>query len=163
MIAAPVTALKPAADGSLPKLALEQSLSKKERPQRQPPSSLAVMGALAVSIGLSFALLFFDFETTAPSGTSDSQAREKLTKFFGTEGEPLRPYQVTLRESQLAHSRGDTKAEREAYRRVLRQLRAEDRGPSSTLTGATYDDAELEEILTQLLSEIAERSFLSLN
>lgn len=160
---APITTLKPAADGSLPTLALEQSLSKKDRPARQPPSSLAVMGALGLSVVLSFALWMVDFDNSPPVAPGAFDARQKLVKFLGNEGEPLQPYQILLRESQLAHYRGDLKSEREAYRSVLRLLRSEDRGPRSTVTGATYDDAELEATLTQLLREIADRSFLGLN
>ncbi len=66
--------------------------------------------------------------------------------------EPLVAYQLLLREAQRAYTRGDKQAERDAYRSVLRLLRAE-RGRFEGLTGSPKSDEDLENHITIILQE----------
>ena len=75
-------------------------------------------------------------------------------KFFGAgniENKGLEPYQVLLREAQLAHSHGDFETERQRYRRVLDMLRAEHGADEKGLTGSHRRDKELEGEISVLL------------
>jgi hypothetical protein len=64
----------------------------------------------------------------------------------------LEPYQILLRDAQQAYSRGDHRAQRDCYGKVLDLLRAERGSEEKGLTGSRSKDKELEEALLVLLS-----------
>jgi hypothetical protein len=144
--------IAPAADGSLPKLQLadadaEPAAQAESRPL---PLWLALL-LMMLSTGLSALLLLSD-DGGGQRETTKAEARSELKRFYGQGDGPLLPYQVHLREAQLAHSRGEAPAEREHYREVLALLRAEGRGPFVGLAGTPREDEELARLLTLLLA-----------
>ncbi len=95
--------------------------------------------------------------------TKIAEARQKIQQFYEVEvDEELKPYQIELREAQLAHSRGDHAAEIKAYQSVMARFRAEDRSQYTGLTGSPSWDNELEDLVSVLLNEAQResRSFL---
>lgn len=98
-------------------------------------------------------LVFSGLAETVRESRTQNEDRELLREFYATRGTEPKPYQVNLREAQLAHSRGDRELEIELYRNVMNRFRAEDRNPYSGLTGSPTRDLELEELLAIMLSE----------
>src|SRR5688572_5210225 len=114
-------AISAAPDGKLPTLQLADSPEAAPRVESQSapvPLWLALMAVVASTL-ISVLLLTHDFDGSQATQTTKTDARRQLASFFGDDLTPLRPFQVHLREAQLAHSRGDFAAEREHYRRVL--------------------------------------------
>jgi hypothetical protein len=107
-----------------------------------------VIGSTLVSVFL----LLSDTSNTPSTRTKHAEARSQIAQFYGNDSAPLRPYQVLIREAQLAHSRGDYALERQRYRQVLALLRAEKRSKYETITGTPSDDEQLAECLSVLLS-----------
>ncbi|GAB6165562.1 hypothetical protein JCM19992_15620 [Thermostilla marina] len=141
-------------DGDLPNLHLKEDQEqeeKEEKPKQSNPLLLFFLAALSVMA--SILLLFVDVQPTGSNLSAKDQARRIIAEEYYTNlnpDEPLEPYQVYLREAEWAHSRGDTRTEREMYRRVLRLLFAESdsfRG----LTGSRERDKRLEEQIRILL------------
>ena len=85
------------------------------------------------------------------------EARQRIEReYFGAgaiDEKELKPYQMLLRESHMAHSRGDVKTERNNYRKVLGLLHAERRPGEKGLTGSGEKDKTLEWAIVALLSE----------
>jgi hypothetical protein len=109
---------------------------------------VAVVGSTLLSV----LLLVGDSPTTQSTQSKQADARTQVAQFYGNDSAPLRPYQVLLREAQLAHSRGDRNLERQRYRQVLSLLRAEKRSKYETITGTPSDDEQLAQCLSALLS-----------
>jgi hypothetical protein len=109
--------------------------------------------AVAASTAISLILILNDLDGSQSAGEQKNEARAKLEAFYASEIAPLKPYQIQLRQAQLAHSRGDRKAEREHYRKVLSQLRAEGRSKFQGLTGTPTGDAELDRLVSILLAD----------
>jgi hypothetical protein len=144
--------IAPAADGSLPKLQLADSVTESaEQPESRPIPLWLAMLLVIISTGLSTLLLLTDSSETKQQ-TSKAEARRELERFYGQGDGPLLPYQVHLREAQLAFSRREYAAERRHYRQVLGLLRAEGRGPYVGLAGTPREDEELARLLTILLA-----------
>jgi hypothetical protein len=158
LAAAPQTpAIASAADGKLPALQLadspESTASSSAETQSPPiPLWLALMTVVASTL-ISLLLMTHDFDGSQAAQTTKAEARKQLTAFYGDNLTPLSPFQVHLREAQLAHSRGDFAAERSRYRQVLALLRAEGRSKFDGLTGTPGGDAELARLLAILLAE----------
>jgi hypothetical protein len=147
-------AIAPAADGKLPTLALADTVEAAPKAQGESaptPLWLALL-AVAGSTVVSLLLLTGDFTGAGRTEMSKAQARREIVAFYGDENTGLAPYQVHLREAQLAHSRGAYAAERDHYRKVLGLLRAEGRGRFEGLTGTPTTDAELARLLAILLT-----------
>jgi hypothetical protein len=149
-----------AADGKLPELHLDQRASS-EKPDATTRSinPLAVAGLLGMSIVLSIVLVLMDVGAPTVSGAQRKAAmRQKIEdQYFGSgtldaHAKNLELYQVLLREAQQAYTRGDHRAEREDYRRVLDMLRAERGAHDEGLTGSHAKDKELEDAILILLS-----------
>jgi hypothetical protein len=147
------------ADGQLPVLHLDEPEKKQAgaRPRSVHPAVL--FAVLAASAIMTLVLAFGDFGSPPPpTAAKKDEARQEIReKYFGggkLEGseDPL-PYQICLREAQQAHSRGNRKAERDAYRKVLDMLRAAPAGRERGLTGSKARDEELEKLIVLLLSE----------
>jgi hypothetical protein len=146
-------AIAPAADGKLPTLALADAVEATPKAQGESaptPLWLALL-LVAGSTVVSLLLLTGDFTGAGRAEMSKAQARREIVSFYGDETSGLAPYQVHLREAQLAHSRGAYVAERDHYRKVLSLLRAEGRGRFEGLTGTPTSDAELARLLAILL------------
>ncbi|MCD4726272.1 MAG: hypothetical protein K8R46_01310 [Pirellulales bacterium] len=150
--------LRPAADGKLPELQLDEG-AVRQKPQEKSSSMnpLVLLGVLSVSVVLSIVLAMIDLGSpAAPRSERKEQMRYLIERdFFGSgniDNRALKSYQILLREAQRAYTRGDYKTERKNYRRVLEMLRAE-RGPDRKgLTGSRRRDKKLEEAISVLLS-----------
>ena len=160
--------LKMAADGQLPQLQLQEG-EKKDKSQVKSTTvhPLVLLTALMLSIVMSIIMALMDV-----GGSSSSSAEKKAAaleiiekQYFGNpEHGELARYQVYLREAKQARCRGDRKAERQYYRKVLDLLCAElHEGASSGskqaagfepgLTGSRGRDRELETQISILLSD----------
>jgi hypothetical protein len=119
---------------------------------------------------LSIALVMID---TGPSSSTISKERQAALRvieeeYFGkAEQGPLAPYQVQLRAAWQARCRGDHKAERRCYGKVLELLRGEPLGGASSLSkqlvgfergvsGSRGRDRRLEECIITLLNGSSE-------
>jgi hypothetical protein len=149
-------AISSSADGKLPTLQLADSpdVAAPRAESQSPPMPLwLAMMAVVASTMISLLLITHDFDGSQATQTTKAQARKELTAFYGNDLTPLRPFQVHLREAQLAHSRGDLAAERGRYRQVLALLRSEGRSKFEGLTGTPGGDAELARLLAILLAD----------
>ncbi|HZL89346.1 MAG TPA: hypothetical protein VFB96_13290 [Pirellulaceae bacterium] len=143
------------AEGKLPELSLAQAAAKKPQSSESGTSPLILGLVLVGSTLLSILLLVFDFDNSATGSETLDEARQKIKQFYASEDAPPKPYQVLLRESQLAHSRKDYRAESELYRRVRDLLRSEheNRFTGAGVTGTKSGDDELKRLLGILLSK----------
>jgi hypothetical protein len=146
-------AVQVAADGKLPELTLAEGGQRRTTDAARETNPLVLISVLCLSFGLSAILLMVDFDTLPGQTNAQAKARTSLRAYFGDARGELEPYQQALRAAQQAWARGDREAERAEYRKVLRWLRAEGRGPFSTLTGTRTRDRELENDLTLLLAD----------
>lgn len=140
-------------DGHLPELRLNDADSA-PKSAAKPASSgnpAVLYAALGCSLLASLILLVMDVDTSAASHSKAAARQAIVAEFLRQDGQPLKPYQRLLREASLAHSRGDIKAEHEAYRRVLQILNSEDRNPFTGVTGDLRDDERLRRYLGTLL------------
>ena len=141
-------------EGDLPTLQLKDV--KKVVPKKSEKSTSPVLLGVLVCSSLVISgliLVFGDFKPKVDEQAMQ-RAREQLTKFYTVRIDiPLKPYQLQLREAQLAHSRGDRQAEVRALRQVMKQFRAEDRNRFVGVTGSPTADSELEKLVSILLSE----------
>ena len=148
------TAVQMAADGKLPELNLAEGGSRRVASDSARESNpLVLISALCLSFGLSAILLMTDFGAPQAQSKGRLQARRQLEKFYQTSRGDLQPYQIHLRAAQQAYSRSDYDAERDEYRKVLRLLRAEGRGPYDSVTRSRFEDEELEKLLALLLAD----------
>ena len=149
-------------DGHLPELALVESAAPKlDKRKRAPQGNPAlVYGALGFSLLLSLAMLFIDSPVTDERSQSKLEARQSVMRalgddkqpiFVGGDKQPIKPFQQLLRDAGLAHSRGDFKAERAAYQKVLKLLNSEDKNPFTGITGKAEDDDRLKQLIAVLL------------
>jgi len=148
-------AISPQADGKLPTLQLADSpdAAGKAGSEASPVPLWAALLAVAASTAVSLILLRGDLEGVQSAESIKTQARHDLVRFYETGVGLPKPYQLQLREGQLAHSRGDRRAEREHYRKVLAQLRVEGRSKFQPLTGTLAGDGDLDRILSILLAD----------
>jgi hypothetical protein len=148
-------AISPQADGKLPSLQLADAPDAAARAgsESSPVPMWGALLAVAASTAVSMILLLGDFSGSPTAASVQKQARADLERFYATGIALPKPYQVELRSGQLAYSRGDRRAEREHYRRVLAMLRAEGRSRFQFLTGSLKDDQDLDRLLSILLAE----------
>jgi len=149
-----------AADGKLPELHLQESESKKAEKGASALNPLVLLGLLVFSVGLSIAMVLMDSGGPAPKRVEErARARQFLETegYLGTgtldRGKALEPYQNELREARSEYVRGNYRAERKRYQKVLDMLRANRSGAERGLTGSRKRDKDLEEQLLILLSE----------
>jgi hypothetical protein len=152
--------LKPAEDGKLPELYLSDGDQREKAVEKTKSlQPLVLFGVLALSVGLSIALVLVDVNPqSATKEQMQADARQTIkNNFFGSrQGKgTLERYQVLLREAQIEHDQGNYKTERAKYREVLKMIRAEhgaaDLGTEKGLTGSRKRDKELEENISLLL------------
>jgi len=151
--ASTTTTIAPSADGKLPGLLLAdaEGTAKGESGKKGVPLWLACLAVVGSTL-ISALLLVSDTSGTPSTRSKHAEARSQIAQFYGNDSAPLRPYQVLLREAQLAHSRGDHSLERQRYRQVLALLRSEKRSKYETITGTPSDDEQLGQCLSALLS-----------
>lgn len=150
--------LRLAADGNLPELHLDEGKGKhKQDKESKSMNPLLLLGVLSVSVVVSIMLAVMGPQPYVDSRANDKAEQRYFIKrdYFGSrniEDSDLKPYQILLRDAQVAHSSWDFKTERECYRQVLDMLRAE-RGPDRNgLTGSRRRDKKLEKAISILLS-----------
>lgn len=140
-------------DGKLPTLQLNDDFEAKppEESKTNPAILTAVICFSLLSSGLMLLLL-------GGEENDDLERLEKTRQSIRTfyqirPDQELKPYQLELRQAQLAHSRGDYYGEIRAYQSVMYRFRAEDLSEFSGLTGSPTSDRELEEWVSILLNE----------
>ena len=83
-----------------------------------------------------------------------NKARDEIRRFYSVRSDiQLKPYQLELREAQLANSRNDRAGEIAAYRKVMTRFRAEDKSQFVGVTGSPGADIELEKLVSILLGD----------
>ena len=160
--------LKLAADGQLPQLQLQEN-DKKDKGQGKSRSisPLVMIVAWILSVVLTVAIVLIGGDDGSSGATTP--AKEKALAaierdFFGNPAVgDLHPYQRLLREARQARFRGDFKAERLYYKKVLDLLHTETRDSSAPqashshlekgITGSRDHDRELEQLIRTVLSE----------
>jgi hypothetical protein len=145
--------LKPADDGKLPGLQLHEAAGGGRKEKSHGTNPLVLIGLLCLSVVATVVIMFSDFGPSDHSSDNEKAvARQEIGEnYFADLGnQPLKPYQVYLRNAQQAHVRGDTKTEHAMYHKVLELLRAE-RLPGESLTGTVQRDEDLEKHLITLL------------
>jgi hypothetical protein len=142
-------------DGHLPNLQLaeqDRTVARMRGAAKKQGNPAVLYGVLGFSVLSSLLLLVLESDGTTVSASTVSDARATVFRdFLGEPGKELRPWQRVLREAGLAHSRGDPKAERAAYQRVLKMLNSEDLNQFTGLTGHIEDDERLRKLLATLL------------
>ena len=147
-----------AADGKLPELHIEDDDKEKKAAEAKPMSPMALLGGLGVA-AIFWGVLIYSVMQPAESPHSQEKddARQRIERaYFGAgaiDEKELKPYQMLLREAQMAHSRGDVKTERTNYRKVLGLLHVERRPGERGVTGSGEKDNTLEWAIVTLLSE----------
>lgn len=158
--------LKLAADGQLPHLQL-QEIEKKDRIQGKSKSvsPLLLVAAWVFSVVVTVVILLFNSGDTSDVTTNDKlDALAAIEKeyFTAPAGTELQPYQIYLREAHQARCRGDHKAERQYYRKVLDLLRRESRSGTARpgleklekgITGSRDHDRKLEKLILTVQAE----------
>ena len=149
--AAPITTLAESVE-ELPVLKLteeKQPLLKRTELSSNPVFLGVLICCSVLSSGL---ILFLAGGQTKTDRTKLNRVRKEISRFYETRIDvDLKPYQLELREAQMAYSRGDIKAEKDAYRKVMRRFRAEDRSQYAGVTGSPTSDAELEKLVSIML------------
>jgi len=138
--------------GELPTLQLKDGRQAKLNVSdvRKTPVFLAILISSSI---LSSALIFlFASQQSVTSQAELDQARAEIAMYYHTRIDvDLKPYQLELREAQLAHSRGDRKSEIDAYRKVMKRFHREDRNQFVGVTGSPTADQELERLVSTML------------
>lgn len=153
-------------DGTLPELTL-RDFGETTRTDRAPreKNPLLLYGVLGFSFVASLGMLLLDPTATPVRGSERDAARQALSAYFGSEGDPgkqaeLEPFQKSLRQAIVEHSQGDYTEERRLYRQVLQMLNAADIRDPANLNGLTgrltgrgrASDAELRGHLETLIA-----------
>jgi hypothetical protein len=155
--------IKPAADGKLPELKLDDGEpdANAAKQNRTAVNPLVLLAALSLSLTFSVMLVFVDFGGRGDNYEKKAAARYEIEKDYFSDirasaldkTKRLEPHQLLLSEAQQAHARNDEKAERAIYGKVLSMLRSERGTFQKGLTGSSQRDKRLEELITTLLRE----------
>lgn len=139
-------------DGKLPTLQLVED--GKPKPSDGEKSNPVLVGLLVCfSLLVSGAMLLVAGMDSSDSEKQIVESRARIRDFCEVRIEQeIAPYQLELRESQLAHSRGDVRAEIRNYEKVMARFHAEDRNRFKGITGSPTSDIELEEHVSRLLN-----------
>ncbi len=140
-------------EGELPTLQLKENEKQKVDTEKIKSNPVFLGVLICVSIVTSALLVVVSQMQTSASERRLDEARQEIKRFYKQmrEDVPLRPYQLELREAQLAHSRNDRRAEVAAYRKTMARFRSEDKDPAYGVTGSIGSDAELEQLLSILI------------
>jgi hypothetical protein len=114
---------------------------------------LVLFGLLAVSLAASVLLVLAPTDSQNPTSLRDKQEARRIIQenYFGVA--PLEPYQIRLRDADLAHRNRDYKRENQCYRQVLKLLRTERPFSEQPLTGSPESDRTLKGQIEILLSD----------
>jgi hypothetical protein len=149
------SSLKLAADGKLPELHLIDGTQKIE-PEKKTSSlsPLALVGILAASVLMCFAIIFLGDSTPAGNAEARDNAWKQIEANYFNDpgGGELKPYNRMLREAKRAHQSQDRKTERELLTQLRNLLRGERAVSQRGLTGSRERDKKLEEHVNLLLS-----------
>ncbi|MSR59824.1 MAG: hypothetical protein EXS05_19670 [Planctomycetaceae bacterium] len=154
-------------DGHLPELTLKEGHTREghEPTQTKTTNPAVLLLAIGASLLMTLGMLFMEGEGYGDNTRSKAEARSKIEKYYGSEKDNLKPYQIYLRQARQARSRGDIAAEQFEYRQVLNLLHSEANEKLYRYTGITgrldYDqgdadqmsDRHLEEQIAVLLSD----------
>ena len=88
---------------------------------------LLLIAVLAVSFGLTAAMLLLDTESKRSESDRKAEARDELALQYTHSHRRLEPYQEQLRQALQFHNQGKYAEERNCYRRVLDLLHEEHR------------------------------------
>jgi hypothetical protein len=153
--------IKPAPDGKLPELRLEdKDRAVAEEGKSKSVSPLTLLAIISLSVAASLMLVFVDFEQSQGVNLErKAEARLYIERNYfpnvtdGTIDKNRKPanYQILLTDAQQAYARGDRKTERAKYNRLLDMLRAEREVFQKGLTGSPARDKDLEARITILL------------
>ena len=158
---AATSTIRPAADGKLPELQLEDtSRTLVGHAKGKVISPLVLLVVLSLSVVSSLVAVLVDFNAPDMARLRrKAEARRRIeANYFPLVAEhglvktPER-YQRYLAEASRAHARGDRPTERRMYNRVLDLLRAERDRFQRGVTGSSERDKELEALITVLLSD----------
>lgn len=148
-------------DGQLPELALADAAARQAAEAPKEKNPLVLYAALTCSFVLSLGMLLLEPPgSNTASLTAKAAARQEIQEYFGREDGSLEPYQQALRQALIEAARGNSREERQYYRRVLQMLNAADVRDPANLNGLTgrytgrgrKSDDDLRELLQQLLS-----------
>lgn len=140
-------------DGSLPTLQLKDDVKKKVD-KGELKSRPVFLGLVICASVLSSGLMLFlaDFSPQVDEKALE-KARQEIRRYYSVRTDvQLKPFQLELREAQLAHSRNDREAEIAAYRKVMARFRAEDKNKNG-ITGSPSADIELKKWVSILLGD----------
>ncbi len=153
--------LKPAVDGRLPDLHLQESDYQAEtQSQAKSLNPLVLYGALTLSAVLSLVLALGNWSSTGPENSGEKNTTRKIIedRFFGGGNADLRalkPYQELLRAAKRAHDSQDFKTEVACYKKVRKMLHGNRGTETRPLTGdgdeGRKSDRELETCIETLL------------
>lgn len=140
-------------DGTLPTLKLNDDVD--ENPVEEKRLKPGILALIICSSLLTSGLVLLMF------GQEPDQKQERIEKtrevirnyYQIRPDEELKPYQIDLRQAQLAHSRGDYRTEIRAYETIMARFRSEDLSEFAGLTGSPTADVELQQCVSTLLSE----------
>jgi DNA-directed RNA polymerase subunit RPC12/RpoP len=147
-----------APDGKLPELHIDDDNKENKPAEAKPMSPMALLVGLGVA-AMFWGILIYSVMQSAepPHSQAKEEARQRIEReYFGAgaiDEKELKPYQMLLREAQMAHSRSDVKTERADYVKVLGLLHAERRPDEKGLTGSAANDKTLEDAIVVLLRE----------
>ncbi len=142
-----------AKDGTLPTLQLKDDVNKNvDRGELK--SRPVFLGLVICASVLASGLMLFlaDLSPKADEAVLN-RARNEIGRFYSVRSDvQLKPFQLELREAQLAHSKKDRKGEIAAYRKVMSRFRAEDKSKNG-VTGSPSADNELKKLVSILLGD----------
>jgi len=122
--------LEIAEDGQLPELQLQEREQKKKTEERSDTTinPLVLFGVVSLGVVASVLLVLYE-GPERPESQGVRNARAAIERCWSNvdSNDPLKPYQLYLRQAHLAHTHGDFKAERQLYRKVYQLLQVEGR------------------------------------
>lgn len=141
-------------DGELPTLQLKDDVKKKDDKGELKSRPIVLGLVICVSVLSSGLMLFLADFSPKVDETVLNKARNEIRRFYSVRPDvELKPYQLELREAQLAHSRKDRAGEIAAYRKVMNRFRAEDKSKFVGVTGSPEFDIQLEKLVSTLLGD----------
>ena len=148
--------IQPNADGKLPGLQLDERQAadgNKNKGATVRPMTLVAVLAASVIMSVTLAFMGSTPEDPAARQRKEHSRQEIRDTFFTNINKPLAPYQIYLRQADQAHASGDYQTERKLYLKVLNMLRGVPDKVGHGVTGSTERDKELEDDITDILSD----------
>lgn len=150
------TRIQMGADGTLPQLVVKELETKAPSEQQASGSNpIVLIAVLGFSVLMSIAMLFVPTEGSSSTELNLGDSLVHIqANYFGQE--PFRDYEILLREAVQHENRGDRRAAKAIYRRILDMMHAEGLDEKQGLSGPRYaysppNDADLEKHLEFLI------------